>query len=95
MQINISKCDAIHIMNWLNAFKTLCNDPKVGMHYLVPEIQAVRERLFEAYKPIFGDYSKEINPAKRHFDMIHKMNDQVKFPTGDDYWFCDKSYQRV
>lgn len=95
MTINISKCDAIHILNWLNSFKTMCQDEKNGMYYLVNDIQALRERLFEAYKPTFGDYSNKSDPSQRKFDMLYKSNDQVKFPTGDDCWFFEKEYQRI
>ena len=82
MKIEISKCDAIHIMNWLNMLKNLCNEPKNGMHYMCKDIQALRERLFEAYKPTFGD----------KMTMRHDYNDQVSFPTGKDFWWVDKAY---
>lgn len=94
MTIEISKTDVIHLMNWLNVFKNLCLDPHVGMHYLAPEVGALRKRLFEAYKPTFGDYSKEADSSRRKFDMLSKSNDQVKFPTGNDYWWCDKAYMK-
>ena len=94
MTINISKADAIHIMNWLNSFKNLCKDPYNGMQYLVNDIAELRKRLFEAYKPTFGDYSNEPNPSKRKFDMLKNCNDQVAFPIKFDYWWCDKTYQK-
>ena len=95
MKIEISKADAIHIMNWLNVLKTMCQDPKNGTEYLVPEIAALRKRLFDAYKPTFGDYSNENDTAKRKFDMLEKCNDQVKFPTSNDYWWCEKQYTKI
>ena len=79
MEIRVSKCDAIHILNWLKSFKTLCNDPKVGMHYLTPDIDGVMNRLVEEYKSHFADI--RINE-----------DGSVHFGTGKDYWWIDKRY---
>lgn len=79
MKINISKCDAIHILNWLSAFKRMCNDPKVGMHYLTDDIECVMDRLVGECKPSFPD----IRIAK---------DGHVFFGTGKDFWWIDRNY---
>lgn len=91
MEIKISKRDAMHILNWLNAFKNLCNDPHVGMHYLVDDIKEVRERMWRECAPGFS--KKQDTGAQ--FGILKNCQDQIAYGTGNDNWFIDPKYVRM
>ena len=97
MEIKISKRDTIHVLNWLNAFKHLCNDPHVGMHYLVNDIEEVRERLWNECAPNFkkSQVEKKQDGKKAPFGIMKSCLDQIAYGTGNDNWFMDKRYERV
>ena len=55
MDIKVSKKDAMHILNWLNVFKHQCDDPKIGLHHLVEDIEEVRKNFWEECKQYFPE----------------------------------------
>lgn len=82
MQINISKCDAMHTLNWLNAFKNLCADPKIGMAYLVNDIDGLRQRIWAECQKNFPKSS------------MSSTTGQISYGTKDDFWWIDSRYTK-
>lgn len=96
MEINISKCDAIHILNWLNCFKRICDDPKNGIQHLANDVEQTRERLWEECKKYFPEPKADPNNPKKKapFGIMEKNNMQISYNIGMDLWWMDKKYLR-
>lgn len=95
MDIKVSKKDAMHILNWLNVFKHQCEDPKIGLHHLVEDIEEVRKNFWEECKQYFPEPKPDPKTKKAvPFGIVEKYNGSAAYCTGMDYWWIDKKYLR-
>ena len=87
----------MHILNRLNDYKRKCEDPKIGIHYLVNDIEDTRKRLWEECKKYFPEPKPDPNNPKKKlplFGIIEKNNGSVSYNIRMDLWWMDRKYLR-